>query len=237
MGCSSPSCPSMSRSTMRAEFKDADGTYATWRVMLSAIAYNKTLVKPEDVPKGFRDLLDPKWSGKMVKAHPSYSGTIMTATHQMARDLGWEYFEKLALQKIMQVQSAADPPKKIALGERALMVDGGDYIVSLEIEKGAPLEIVYPVRGHAADHRTIGRHEACPKPECREALLPLELHAGGAAGDASMSARYARRMRLVKDRPDRTAAQGHQADEGECRRGGESRPTISRSATLQYFKV
>jgi iron(III) transport system substrate-binding protein len=129
------------------EYKDADGAYATWRVMLSPIAYNKSLVKPEDVPKGFRDLLDPKWSGKMVKAHPSYSGTIMTATHQTARDLGWEYFEKLAAQKVMQVQSAADPPKKIALGERALMVDGGDYVVSLEIERGAPLEIVYPVEG------------------------------------------------------------------------------------------
>ncbi|MFM9848279.1 MAG: extracellular solute-binding protein [Hyphomicrobiaceae bacterium] len=129
------------------DFKDPDATHATWRVMLSAIAYNKTLVRPEDVPKGFHDLLNPKWSGKMVKAHPSYSGTIMTATHQIARDLGWGYFEKLALQKIMQVQSAADPPKKIALGERAVMVDGGDYVVSLEIERGAPLEIIYPVEG------------------------------------------------------------------------------------------
>ena len=27
----------------------------------------------------------------------------------------------------MQVQSAADPPKKLALGERAVMVDGSDY--------------------------------------------------------------------------------------------------------------
>ena len=44
----------------------------------------------------------------------------------MARDLGWEYFEKLAKQRIMQVQSASDPPKKLALGERAVMVDGTD---------------------------------------------------------------------------------------------------------------
>ena len=37
----------------------------------------------------------PKWAGKMVKAHPAYSGTIMTATFQLVRELGWEYFEKL----------------------------------------------------------------------------------------------------------------------------------------------
>ena len=36
----------------------------------------------------------------------------MTATFVLTRDLGWPYFEKLAQQKVMQVQSAADPPKK-----------------------------------------------------------------------------------------------------------------------------
>ena len=86
---------------------------------LSVIGYNTNLVKAEDAPKSFADLLDPKWTGKIVKAHPGYSGTIMTATFEMVRDLGWEYFEKLAKQKVMQVQSSTDPPKKLALGERA----------------------------------------------------------------------------------------------------------------------
>ncbi|MBS0241620.1 MAG: extracellular solute-binding protein [Proteobacteria bacterium] len=129
------------------EHRDPDGTYASWRVMLSPIAYNTTLVKPEDAPKSFADLLDPKWSGKMVKAHPGYSGTIMTSTQQTARELGWGYFEQLAKQKILQVQSAADPPKKLALGERAVMFDGGDYVVELQIAAGAPLVIVYPTEG------------------------------------------------------------------------------------------
>src|SRR5476649_389748 len=84
------------------EHKDADGMYASFRVWLSVIAYNTTLVKAEDAPKSFADLLDPKWIGKLVKAHPGYSGTIMTATYQLSRDLGWEYFEKLAQQGVMQ---------------------------------------------------------------------------------------------------------------------------------------
>src|ERR1043165_2974069 len=129
------------------EPKDADGTFGAFRVTLSVIAYNTTLVKAEDVPTSFADLLDPKWVGKIVKAHPGYSGTILTATHQMARDLGWDYFEKLAKQKIMQVQSAADPPKKLALGERALMVDGAEYVILQQHDSGKPTVPVYAREG------------------------------------------------------------------------------------------
>jgi len=64
---------------------------------------------------------------KIVKAHPSYSGTIMTSTFQVARELGWDYFEKLAKQKVLQVQSSVDPPNKLALGERHVMADGNDF--------------------------------------------------------------------------------------------------------------
>jgi iron(III) transport system substrate-binding protein len=130
-----------------AEHKDADGTFASFRVTLSIIAINTDLVKAEDAPKAFADLLDPKWVGKIVKAHPGYSGTILTATYQMARDLGWEYFEKLAKQKIMQVQSAADPPKKLALGERAIMADGAEYVVLQQHETGKPTAPVYAREG------------------------------------------------------------------------------------------
>lgn len=130
-----------------AEHKDPDGMFASWRIWLSAIAYNTNLVKPEDAPKSHADLLDPKWSGKMVKAHPGYSGTIMTATHQLSRELGWDYLEKLSHQKIMQVQSASDPPKKLALGERAIQADGVDYLLYLMKDQGQPVEVVYATEG------------------------------------------------------------------------------------------
>jgi iron(III) transport system substrate-binding protein len=129
------------------EHWDPDGMYASWRVTLSPIAYNTQLVKADEAPKGFLDLLDAKWVGKIVKAHPGYSGTIMTATQQLSRDLGWDYFEKLARQKVMQVQSAADPPKKLALGERAVMADGGEYVIAIMKARGEPIEEVYAVEG------------------------------------------------------------------------------------------
>src|SRR3984957_13427866 len=129
------------------EHRDVDGQFASWRVWLSIIAYNTSLVKADDAPKSFADLLEPRWKGKIVKGHPGYSGTIMTATYQMQRDLGWTWFEQLAKQNVMQVQSSADPPKKLELGERAIMADGNEYNILQMRETGRPVEPVYASEG------------------------------------------------------------------------------------------
>jgi iron(III) transport system substrate-binding protein len=130
-----------------AAHKDPDGTFASFRVWVCIIAYNTNLVKKEEAPKSFADLLDPKWKGKIVKAHPSYSGTIMTATYQIQRDLGWGYLEKLAAQNVLQVQSSADPPKRLALGERAVQADGNEYNIFQLMETGKPVAPVYATEG------------------------------------------------------------------------------------------
>jgi iron(III) transport system substrate-binding protein len=129
------------------EYYDPEGFELVTRVLVSPFGINTNLVKIEEAPKSFADLLDLKWSGKMVKAHPAYSGTIMNATFEIARDLGWGYFEKLAKQNILQVQSATDTPKRIALGERAIMIDGAGYLVIRNKEAGQPVDVIYPAEG------------------------------------------------------------------------------------------
>lgn len=146
------------------DYKDPDGQFAAFRIFLCVVGYNTNLVKPEEAPKSYKDLLDPKWKGKIVKAHPSYSGTILTATFQIARDVGWDFFEKLAEQDIMQVQSAADPPKKLALGERAIMADGVEYGAFREKERGRPVEVVYPTEGTPIIIGNNGVFKMAPNP-------------------------------------------------------------------------
>src|SRR6195952_2732797 len=146
------------------EHKDIDGQFASWRIWLSIIAYNTNMVKAEEAPKRFADLLDPKWKGKIVKAHPGYSGTIMTATYQMQRDLGWSWFEQLAKQNIMQVQSSADPPKKLEIGERAVMADGNEYNIFQMKEAGRPGEAGHATEGSPLIVGPNGVFKASPNP-------------------------------------------------------------------------
>jgi iron(III) transport system substrate-binding protein len=156
-------------------YRDPDGMFATSRVWLSSIAYNTNLVRPEDAPKSFADLLDQRWTGKMVKGHPAYSGTIMTATYQMVRALGWDYFEKLSRQRVMQVQSSTDPPKKLSLGERAVMADGNEYGIVLLKEAGQPVEPVYPAEGAPTISGPTGVFASAPHPNAAR-LFQAWLH-------------------------------------------------------------
>jgi iron(III) transport system substrate-binding protein len=129
--------------------RDLDGYYAAYRAHLSVMGYNSKLLKAEDAPKSRAALLDPKWRNRLVKAHPGYSGTILNDTFMIVQTpgLGWDYLAKLGQQRIMQVQSSTEPPKKLALGERLVMVDGNEYNLFQLKEKGDPVEPIYPEEG------------------------------------------------------------------------------------------
>src|SRR5881296_2918274 len=130
-----------------AGFKDRDGYYYGLRATVNVIAYNTKLVSAADVPKGWKDLLDPKWKGKLVTAHPGYSGVIATHVLALVHLHGWDYFKQLAQNKPMLVQSAVDPSGVVASGERPVAVNGGDYTFYQTKKKGNPVEIVYPKEG------------------------------------------------------------------------------------------
>jgi iron(III) transport system substrate-binding protein len=82
----------------------------------------------------------------------------------MQRDLGWTFFEQLAKQNIMQVQSSADPPKKLDLGERAVMADGNEYNIFQMKEAGRPVEPVYASEGSPLIVGPNGIFKASPNP-------------------------------------------------------------------------
>lgn len=130
-----------------AGFKDKDGYYYGLRATVNVIAYNTKIVAAAEAPKTWKELLDPKWKGKLVTAHPGYSGVISTHVLALVHLHGWDYFKQLAQNKVMLVQSAVDPAGVVASGERPVAVNGGDYTFYQTKKKGNPVEIVYPKEG------------------------------------------------------------------------------------------
>jgi iron(III) transport system substrate-binding protein len=130
-----------------AGFKDKDGYHFGLRATVNSITYNTKLLSAAEAPKTWRDLLDPKWKGKLVTAHPGYSGVIATHVLALVHLHGWDYFKQLAQNRVMITQSAADPSGVVASGERLVAVNGGDYSAYQLKKKGNPIEIIYPKEG------------------------------------------------------------------------------------------
>src|SRR5262245_21972931 len=128
-------------------FKDKDGFYYGMRATLSVIAHNPKIISDKDAPKTWKDLLNSKWSGKAVSAHPGYSGIIMTHVLALVNLYGWDYFRDLAKNKLHVVQSANDPAGVVASGERPVGVNGAEYFYYKTQKQGNPIKIIYPKEG------------------------------------------------------------------------------------------
>lgn len=132
-----------------AGFKDPDGYAWGWRAFPLVIPYNTKQVAPGDVPQTWKDLLDPRWTSRLVMAHPGYAGSVVTQIIAIEKLYGWNYWAQLAKHRVMLVQSIHDPGRTVLAGERAAGVNGADY-GPLYVERrkpGAAIAAAYPRDG------------------------------------------------------------------------------------------
>ncbi len=110
------------------------------------LIYNKDKVKPEDAPRAWTDLLDPKWRGRVATGHPAFSGCTGTWALGLKKVYGWDFFEKLAKNNPRIGRSAVDPMTLILAGECLVGVGSANGVYAA-IDKGNPLGVVHPSDG------------------------------------------------------------------------------------------
>jgi len=110
------------------------------------LIYNTDHVKPEDAPKSWLDLLDPKWKGRVATGHPAFSGCTGTWATGVRKLYGWDYFEKLAKNNPRIGRSAVDPMTLINAGECLVGVGAANNAYA-SIAKGNPLGVAHPTDG------------------------------------------------------------------------------------------
>lgn len=110
--------------------------------------FNTNLVKPGEV-RGWQDLLNPKWKGKMVMHDPTLLSGVGPAGLGMAGEhiMGWDYVRKLAAQEPMIIKDTRLLASWVALGKYPIGVAIRSSEVAELITAGAPLEQVTPIEG------------------------------------------------------------------------------------------
>jgi len=120
-----------------------DGVIQQFGIEYVGLIYNKDLVKPEDAPKRYEDLADPKWKDRIVMANPASHATTISWLIGLKENIfkseaEWMAFVKgLAANRPMFVKSFGPTPAPIESGEKAIGISMPKYIIT---KAPAPLD-------------------------------------------------------------------------------------------------
>jgi iron(III) transport system substrate-binding protein len=124
-------------------FRDPAGGWVAAYLQLNVISYNTKLVNKSEAPKGYEDLLNPKWKGKMGlddKQYIWFDGLLKV----MGREKGLAYFKRLATQGIHFRSGNTLLANLLAAGEFGILINARPESVDELKQKGAPVEWVAP---------------------------------------------------------------------------------------------
>jgi len=156
-------------------YRDPNGLWTAHSLQPTGVAVNTDLVKEEDYPKTYEDLLDPKWKGRMAwttstsaGGPPGFIGMILD---DMGEEKGMEYLRKLAQQNIINVPSNQRVVlDKAVAGEVPLVLSVYNYHIPISQAQGAPIKWIKiePLSGHLGTFSLIKNG---PHPNAARLLL------------------------------------------------------------------
>ncbi len=112
-------------------------------------AYNTDLIKPEDVPKTWEDMGDPKWTGKTMisRSAEEVPGRLAWLWRDKNGKWDWErafeLFRKLKAQNPVIGRGFAGGTNRVAAGEVAIFwFTPASTAARLAVQKGAPMGLI-----------------------------------------------------------------------------------------------
>jgi iron(III) transport system substrate-binding protein len=117
---------------------DAAGYWHSMYHLMTALLYNTSLIKPEQAPKSYEDLLGPAWKGKML--FDPEAGYILAAMEQAwGRENAVEYLTKLAKQDLSYRRGGTLTTQVVSSGEFPIAIAINGETSAAVRDKGAPL--------------------------------------------------------------------------------------------------
>jgi iron(III) transport system substrate-binding protein len=126
-------------------------------------AYNTKLIKKQELPRSYRDLLDPKWKGKLgIEA--KNQEWFWTVSEELGGDAGIKFFRELVARNGISVrQGHSLLTNMVASGEVPLALTVYNYLAEGAKQKGAPVDW-FAIEPAVARSNAIGIARRAPHP-------------------------------------------------------------------------
>lgn len=129
-----------------AYFNDPDHYFSGVRLPVMVMAYNAKLVDERDAPQSWKDLLGPRFKGKVSMPNPLESGSAFTAVAMLERAYGWDFFRRLREQDIIVAGGNSSVITRMETGERPFGIVLLENVLKART-KGSPVKPIYPADG------------------------------------------------------------------------------------------
>jgi len=113
--------------------------YVPDRFNFFTIGWNTNLVKPQDVPNSYQDLLDPKWTGR-IGMEASDVDWFAAMVKRMGEQKGLDFFRRLAAQKPELRTGHTLMAELVASGEIPLAISTYNHNIERLAVKDAPVK-------------------------------------------------------------------------------------------------
>ncbi len=134
-----------------------------YNVSIQIFVVNTDVMKVEDAPKSWKDLLLPKYKGKFTVGHPALSGAGYDSMAQMIQMYGREGLEKY-VENGTFVPKTNIVPQNVGRGETAFGMVEETKSWGLA-DKGFPVKVIYPSEGVSPGFSGIGLIKNGPNKE------------------------------------------------------------------------
>lgn len=162
-----------------SEQYDKDGFFHSDSLGLATIAYNSQLIKREDAPRGYNDLLDSKWKGSLtIDLEPERAMLAWLSAWGEAKTR--DYVQKLLANGTSVRRGHTLQGQLLCAGEFKIAVEVyPDGMLRMK-QKGCPTEIVFPNPTPALVGGNFGIHVNAPHPHAAALFIDFVLSADGA---------------------------------------------------------
>jgi iron(III) transport system substrate-binding protein len=132
----------------KLEFADKDGKYSLVFVNQSGslLVYNTQLVKAADSPQSLQDLLNPKWTGKLIAVDPTTGGPGRATFTWLYKDIGPEFIQALGKQKLVFTRDRRDLIEQVARGAYPLGIAPSSLDAQPFIDAKAPIKLTWNLK-------------------------------------------------------------------------------------------
>jgi len=130
---------------------------------VQVIAYNTSIVKKDQVPQKWSDLMDPKWNGEIATISPTTRGGAYWLYYHMNKLYGTEFFDKFGANNPKIFSGFAAVANSIVSGETSIGPVTDFQAITLK-KSGAPIDIIYPEEGLFVQTRSMAVLNNAPHP-------------------------------------------------------------------------